>query len=86
MVLAKKETQIARQRIHQRTEGRPERKPSSWAVESHSDIHDLVAWSDGARKTWYISGDGLTGAGQNTVRTMKEAYLCGNLLQGRHGP
>ena len=49
-VLLEKEKQVARQRIHQRSEGRPEQQPLSWAVESHTEIRDLAVCLNGGRK------------------------------------
>ena len=70
----KKETQIARQRIHRRREGQPEHEALSWAVESHDEIGDLAAWLNSARKVFEFT-DGLTGSARNTMHTIRVAYL-----------
>ena len=83
MVLAEQETQIARQRTHRRSEGRPEQKSLSWAIGNHNEARHLAMWLNGARKVSNLAM-ALRVRVQNTMYTMKEAYLGRNMLQGRH--
>ena len=55
-------TQIARQRIHQRSEGQPEQKSLSWAIEDHNEARHITAWVERCTQSLDFS-DGVTDAG-----------------------